>query len=98
MLRSLRMMSIKKEQLLNVSQLRCQESGRRMCFGQKTIWRIIDLREKVNQQFYYPTRDMQGRSNLVNLILKGINEKKKLLLSMHHRMMMNSSCPSTLLK
>jgi len=42
----------------------------------KTIWRIIDLREKVNQQFYYPTREMQGRNNLINTILKGINEKK----------------------
>lgn len=42
----------------------------------KTIWRIVDLREKVNQQFYYPTREMQGRNNLINTILKGINEKK----------------------
>ena len=42
----------------------------------KTIWRIVDLREKVNQQFYYPTREMQGRNNLINTILKGINAKK----------------------
>jgi gliding motility associated protien GldN len=42
----------------------------------KTLWRIIDLREKVNQQFYYPTREMQGRNNFINSILKGINEKK----------------------
>ncbi len=40
----------------------------------KTIWRIIDLREKMNQQFYYPTREMQGRTNLINLLLKGIKE------------------------
>lgn len=40
----------------------------------KTIWRIIDLREKVNQQFYYPTKEMQGRNNLVNVLLKGIKE------------------------
>jgi len=40
----------------------------------RTIWRIIDLREKMNQQFYYPTRDIQGRTNLINLLLKGIKE------------------------
>jgi gliding motility associated protien GldN len=40
----------------------------------KTVWRIIDLREKMNQEFYYPTREMQGRMNLINLLLKGIKE------------------------
>jgi gliding motility associated protien GldN len=40
----------------------------------KTVWRIIDLREKMNQQYYYPTREIQGRSNLINLLLKGIKE------------------------
>lgn len=40
----------------------------------KTVWRIIDLREKMNQQFYYPTREIQGRSNLINLLLKGIKD------------------------
>ncbi len=40
----------------------------------KTVWRIIDLREKSNQHFYYPTREIQGRTNLVNLLLKGIKE------------------------
>lgn len=38
----------------------------------KTVWRIIDLREKTNQHFYYPTREIQGRSNLFNILLKGI--------------------------
>jgi len=41
----------------------------------RTVWRIIDLREKANQQFYYPTKEMQGRSNLVNILLKGIEAK-----------------------
>jgi len=41
----------------------------------KTVWRIIDLREKTNQHFYYPTREIQGRSNLFNLLLKGIEGK-----------------------
>ena len=42
----------------------------------RTVWRIIDLREKANQHFYYPTREIQGRSNLFNLLLKGIEEKR----------------------
>jgi len=41
----------------------------------KTVWRIIDLREKTNQHFYYPTREIQGRSNLFNILLKGIEGK-----------------------
>jgi gliding motility associated protien GldN len=40
----------------------------------KTVWRLIDLREKMNQKFYFPTVDMQGRTNLINLLLKGIKE------------------------
>jgi gliding motility associated protien GldN len=41
----------------------------------RTIWRMIDLREKANQHFYYPTNEMQGRSNLVSVLLKGIEGK-----------------------
>jgi len=41
----------------------------------RTVWRIIDLREKANQHFYYPTRSIQGRSNLFNVLLKGIEAK-----------------------
>ena len=41
----------------------------------RTVWRIIDLREKTNQHFYYPTREIQGRSNLFNILLKEIEGK-----------------------
>ena len=40
----------------------------------KTVWRLIDLREKMNQKFYFPTVEMQGRLNFINLLLKGIKE------------------------
>lgn len=40
----------------------------------KTVWRMIDLREKMNQQLYFPTREVQGRNNLINLLLKGIKD------------------------
>ncbi len=41
----------------------------------KTVWRMIDLREKTNQHFYYPTREIQGRANLFNILLKGVEGK-----------------------
>jgi len=41
----------------------------------RTVWRIIDLREKANQHFYFPSREIQGRSNLFNILLKGIAGK-----------------------
>lgn len=42
----------------------------------KKVWRIIDLREKMNQPLYFPTVEMEGKNNLVNLLLKGIKEDK----------------------
>ena len=41
-------------------------------FWSQKIWRIIDLREKMNLPLYYPTVEMEGRTNLISLILKGI--------------------------
>jgi len=42
----------------------------------KKIWRIIDLREKMNQPLYFPTKEMDGRFNLVNLLIQGIKDGK----------------------
>uniref|UniRef100_UPI0032169FCD type IX secretion system ring protein PorN/GldN n=1 Tax=uncultured Draconibacterium sp. TaxID=1573823 RepID=UPI0032169FCD len=41
-------------------------------FWSKTLWRIVDLREKMNIPLYYPTEEIADRTNLINLLLKGI--------------------------
>ncbi len=41
-------------------------------FWSKKIWRIVDLREKMNLTLYYPTVETDGRKNLINLLLEGI--------------------------
>jgi len=41
----------------------------------KDIYRIIDLKQKQNLQLYYPTRPINDRYNLVQLILWGIDNE-----------------------
>jgi gliding motility associated protien GldN len=38
----------------------------------KRVWRVIDLREKVNQDFYYPEQPSQGRKSLMQVIWDGV--------------------------
>ncbi len=39
---------------------------------QRRIWRVLDLREKMNQSFYYPFEVTNGRSNLITIIKNGV--------------------------
>ncbi|MFZ5429809.1 MAG: gliding motility protein GldN [Bacteroidota bacterium] len=41
-------------------------------FWSKMVWRIIDLREKMNQPLYYPTAPVDGLTSLPALLLRGI--------------------------
>ncbi|MBI5539104.1 MAG: gliding motility protein GldN [Bacteroidia bacterium] len=41
----------------------------------KTIWRIINLREKMNLPLYYPTVPMDNRLSLIDLLLYGIEKE-----------------------
>ena len=38
----------------------------------KTVWRVIDLREKMNLTLYYPTTSFDGRFSLIGLLMKGV--------------------------
>ncbi len=38
----------------------------------KKIWRIIDLREKINLTMYYPVTPIDDRMNLIDLLLYGV--------------------------
>lgn len=41
----------------------------------KRIWRIVDLREKMNLPLYYPTTRIGDRLSLIDLLLWGINNE-----------------------
>lgn len=42
----------------------------------KKVWRIIDMREKMNQPLYFPTQEIEGKNNLLNIFLSGIKDGK----------------------
>jgi gliding motility associated protien GldN len=40
----------------------------------KRVWRVIDLRQKINLPFYYPVDDQQGRKSLMQVIYNAVKE------------------------
>lgn len=43
-------------------------------FWAERVWRVIDLREKINQPLYYPINPTNNRINLISVLLKGLEE------------------------
>jgi len=41
----------------------------------KLVWRVINLREKMNQPLYYPTQPMDDRYSLIDLLMFGIENE-----------------------
>ena len=41
----------------------------------KRVWRVIDLREKINLNLYYPTTKIGDRMSLIDLLLLGISNE-----------------------
>ncbi len=41
----------------------------------KLVWRILDLREKINLPLYYPIKKMDDRYSLIDLLLYGIENE-----------------------
>ena len=42
----------------------------------KRVWRVIDLREKVNQVFYYPVQPTNDRKSLIDVVKVGLKAGK----------------------
>jgi gliding motility associated protien GldN len=42
---------------------------------EKVIWRMVDLKEKMNLPLYYPTQPIVGRMSLIQLLLYGIDNE-----------------------
>ena len=40
----------------------------------RMIWRMIDLREKMNHQLYFPTTPFGPRMSLIDVLVKAIDE------------------------
>ncbi|PIX35714.1 MAG: hypothetical protein COZ59_04960, partial [Bacteroidetes bacterium CG_4_8_14_3_um_filter_31_14] len=41
----------------------------------KKMWRMLDLREKINHPLYFPTTKMDDRYSLIDLILYGVAQE-----------------------
>ncbi len=41
-------------------------------FWSQTLWRVIDLREKMNQILYFPSVETNGYINLITLLMNGV--------------------------
>jgi len=40
----------------------------------KTVWQVLDLREKINQPLYFPVTPMKGRHSLMQVLMDGVKK------------------------
>jgi gliding motility associated protien GldN len=64
-----------KEQIPNKKQVPYPYIREADVMWAKIIWRVIDLREKVNMPLYYPVKPIDNRWNLITLLLYGIDNE-----------------------
>ena len=62
----------KKEHISNKSGIPYVHVREADILWSKTIWRMIDLRERINLPMYYPTHSVDGRRSLIDVIVDGI--------------------------
>lgn len=61
----------------------------------KRIWRIIDMREKMNHVLYYPKEEVPGRRSLMQVLLKGVLDDGTLIAYEHNSNEGDFSVPMT---
>jgi len=64
----------KKEHIFNKKPIEYPHVREADIMWSKVVWRIIDLREKMNQPLYYPTKPIGDRTNLIELLLESIKD------------------------
>ncbi|MCX6225738.1 MAG: gliding motility protein GldN [Bacteroidia bacterium] len=64
----------KKEHIFNKKPIEYPHVREADIMWSKVVWRIIDLREKMNQPLYYPTKAVGDRINLIELLLQSIKD------------------------
>ena len=62
----------KKEHIFNKKPVEYPHVREADIMWSKVVWRIIDLREKINQPLYYPNKPVGDRVNLTDLLLQSV--------------------------
>lgn len=63
---------VKKEHIANKKYIPYAYVREADMLWSKTVWRMIDMREKLNQPLYYPTRVIGDRRNLIQVIIDAV--------------------------
>ncbi len=67
-------MVYKKEHIFNKKPIEYPHVREADIMWSKVVWRMIDLREKMNQPLYFPTKTIGDRTNLIELLLQSIKD------------------------